>query len=499
MKTQATPSPVSTRPPITVDGNEAVAAVAHRLSEVIAIYPITPATSMGELADAWSAAGRHNLWGAVPQVVEMQSEGGAAGAIHGALQAGALGTTFTASQGLLLMLPNMFKIAGELTPFVMHVAARTIATHALSIFGDHSDVMAARTTGFAMLASSSVQEAQDLALVAHAATLESRVPFLHFFDGFRTSHEVDKIEGLARRGPARDDRRSARPRASGAGPLARASAAARFGAEPRRLLPGPRGLQRRGTRRCPTLVQAAMDRLAARTGRPYRLFDYVGHPEAERVLVMMGSGAGAAEEAVEAMIGRGERVGLVKVRLFRPFSAEALVAALPESVRGIVVLDRTKEPGAPGRTAVPGRGHVPGRRDVRRARAVRGWLAARARRSLRPLVEGVHAGDGQGGARRARGARAREPLHGGDHRRRDASEPARRSGLRHRGPRRRARRVLRAWERRHRQREQEHDQDHRRGDGPPRSGVLRVRLEEGRGGSRSRTCGSDRARSAPPT
>ena len=199
MKTQATPSPVSTRPLITVDGNEAVAAVAHRLSEVIAIYPITPASSMGELADAWSAAGRQNLWGAVPQVVEMQSEGGAAGALHGALQAGALGTTFTASQGLLLMLPNMFKIAGELTPFVMHVAARTIATHALSIFGDHSDVMAARTTGFAMLASSSVQEAQDLALVAHAATLESRVPFLHFFDGFRTSHEVDKIEGLARR------------------------------------------------------------------------------------------------------------------------------------------------------------------------------------------------------------------------------------------------------------------------------------------------------------
>jgi pyruvate-ferredoxin/flavodoxin oxidoreductase len=193
MKTQATHSPVSTRPLITVDGNEAVAAVAHRLSEVIAIYPITPATSMGELADAWSAAGRQNLWGAVPQVVEMQSEGGAAGAIHGALQAGALGTTFTASQGLLLMLPNMFKIAGELTPFVMHVAARTIATHALSIFGDQSDVMAARTTGFAMLASSSVQEAQDLALVAHAVTLESRIPFLHFFDGFRTSHEVDKI------------------------------------------------------------------------------------------------------------------------------------------------------------------------------------------------------------------------------------------------------------------------------------------------------------------
>ena len=347
MKTQATHERVSARPRITVDGNDAVAAVAHRLSEVIAIYPITPSSPMGELADAWSAAGRANLWGAVPQVVEMQSEGGAAGALHGALTAGALATTFTASQGLLLMLPNMFKIAGELTPLVMHVAARTIATHALSIFGDHSDVMAARTTGFAMLASSSVQEAQDLALVAHVATLESRVPFLHFFDGFRTSHEVDKIEGLADEDLRAmiDDRlvHEHRTRAlSPEHPRLRGSAQnpdvffqAREACNPWYAA-------------VPDLVQGAMDRLADRTGRPYRLFDYVGHPEAERVLILIGSGVGAAEEAVEAMVERGERVGLVKVRLYRPFSPEALVAALPESVRGIAVLDRTKEPGAPG-------------------------------------------------------------------------------------------------------------------------------------------------------
>jgi pyruvate-ferredoxin/flavodoxin oxidoreductase len=330
-----------------VDGNEAVAAIAHRLSEVIAIYPITPSSAMGELADAWSASGRHNLWGAVPDVVEMQSEGGAAGALHGALQAGSLATTFTASQGLLLMLPNMFKIAGELTPFVMHVAARTVATHALSIFGDHSDVMAARTTGFAMLCSSSVQEAQDLALVAHTATLESRVPFLHFFDGFRTSHEVAKIEALDDDDLRAmiDDRlvRAHRSRAlTPEHPVLRGSAQnpdvffqAREAANPFHLA-------------VPDIVQATMDRLADRTGRPYHLFDYVGHPQAERVIVMMGSGCGAAEEAVDALAGDGDRVGLVKVRLFRPFSPGALVAALPESTRSLIVLDRTKEPGAPG-------------------------------------------------------------------------------------------------------------------------------------------------------
>jgi pyruvate-ferredoxin/flavodoxin oxidoreductase len=332
---------------ITVDGNEAAAAVAHRLSEVIAIYPITPSSPMGELADAWSAKGRTNLWGAVPKVIEMQSEGGAAGALHGALQTGALATTFTASQGLLLMLPDMYKIAGELTPFVMHVAARTVATHALSIFGDHSDVMAARTTGFAMLSSSSVQEAQDLALVAHAATLKTRVPFLHFFDGFRTSHEIAKIRPLSDEDLAsivdleavHDHRRRA---LSPEHPVLRGSAQnpdvffqAREAASPFH-------------RAVPDAVQVEMDALAARTGRRYRLFDYAGHQDAERVIVMMGSASGAASEAVDALVARGERVGLVTVRLFRPFSAPALVTALPSTVRTIAVLDRTKEPGALG-------------------------------------------------------------------------------------------------------------------------------------------------------
>ena len=338
---------VAAHPWIVVDGNEAAARVAHRLSEVIAIYPITPSSPMGELADAWSAAHVPNLWGAVPQVIEMQSEGGAAGALHGALSAGALATTFTASQGLLLMIPNMYKIAGELTPFVMHVAARTLATHALSIFGDHSDVMAARSTGFAMLCASSVQEAQDLALVAHAATLGSRVPFLHFFDGFRTSHEVAKIRPLDDddlRALIDDDLiRAHRERAlSPEHPNLRGSAQnpdvffqAREASSPFHAA-------------VPDVVQDAMDRLGARTGRPYRLFDYVGHPEAERVLVLMGSGVGAAEEAVETLASRGEAVGLVKVRLFRPFATDAFVAALPSTVRSIVVLDRTKEPGAPG-------------------------------------------------------------------------------------------------------------------------------------------------------
>ncbi|MGZ4132898.1 MAG: pyruvate:ferredoxin (flavodoxin) oxidoreductase, partial [Actinomycetota bacterium] len=347
METQLLPDRTALRPWIVVDGNEAAARVAHRLSEVIAIYPITPSSAMGEFADAWSAAGQTNLWGAVPEVIEMQSEGGAAGALHGALQAGALATTFTASQGLLLMLPNMFKIAGELTPFVMHVAARTLATHALSIFGDHSDVMAARTTGFAMLCASTVQEAQDLALIAHAATLQTRIPFLHFFDGFRTSHEVDKIRALDD-GDLRamiDDKlvRAHRERAlSPERPMLRGTAQnpdvffqAREACNPFYLA-------------VPDAVQATMDQLGGLTGRPYRLFDYVGDPQAERVVVLMGSGAGAVEETVDTLRGEGEKVGMVKVRLFRPFSPAALVAALPDSVRSIAVLDRTKEPGAPG-------------------------------------------------------------------------------------------------------------------------------------------------------
>ena len=332
---------------VTVDGNEAAARVAHRLSEVIAIYPITPSTAMGEQADAWSAAGQPNLWGTVPEVIEMQSEAGAAGALHGALTAGALCTTFTASQGLLLMLPNMFKIAGELTPTVFHVAARTVATHALSIFGDQSDVMAVRSSGFAMLCSSSVQEAQDLALIAHRATLESRVPFVHFFDGFRTSHEVNKIVPLADehlRAMIPDDLVDAHHRRglSPDHPVLRGSAQ-----NPDVFFQG-REAANLYHAAVPGIVGAAMERFAELTGRRYRLFDYSGHPEAERVIVLMGSGAGAAGEAVEALVARGERVGLLKVRLFRPFDSQAMAAALPPSARRIAVLDRTKEPGASG-------------------------------------------------------------------------------------------------------------------------------------------------------
>jgi pyruvate-ferredoxin/flavodoxin oxidoreductase len=330
-----------------MDGNEAAARVAYALSEVVAIYPITPASPMAELADTWAAAGKPNLWGDVPEVIEMQSEGGAAAVLHGALQRGALGTTFTASQGLLLMIPTMYKIAGELTPTVIHVAARTVATHALSIFGDHSDVMAARTTGFAMLCSSSVQEAHDLALVAHAATLESQVPFIHFFDGFRTSHELDRIELLA------DDDIAAlidpswvlshRGRSlSPDDPVLRGSAQNPDAFFQSREAANPWFLE------TPAAVQGAMDRLARRTGRQYRLVDYFGSPNAERILVVMGSAAGAAREAVERLWSEGEPVGLLTVRLFRPFPAEAVAATLPPTARRVAVLDRTKEPGAPG-------------------------------------------------------------------------------------------------------------------------------------------------------
>jgi pyruvate-ferredoxin/flavodoxin oxidoreductase len=335
------------RPTATVDGNEAVSRIAYLASEIIAIYPITPASAMGELADEWAARGEPNLWGAVPTVVEMQSEAGAAGALHGAIQAGALGTTFTASQGLLLMIPNLFKMAGELTPVVIHVAARTVATHALSIFGDHSDVMACRGTGVALLASNSPQEAMDLAMVAHAATLRSRLPFLHFFDGFRTSHEVAKIEPLTL-----DDQRALLD-------VAAIAAHRRRGLSPER--PVVRGTAQnpdvffqareaanRWYAACPGIVQAEMDRLAARVGRAYHLFDYVGAPDAERVIVMMGSGAETAEETVRHLTAGGQRVGLVKVRLYRPFSGRDFVAALPPTTKAVAVLDRTKESGALG-------------------------------------------------------------------------------------------------------------------------------------------------------
>jgi pyruvate-ferredoxin/flavodoxin oxidoreductase len=340
-------SQMSEQSMVIMDGNEAAASVAYRLSEVVAIYPITPSSPMAEWADQWRSEGKKNIWGALPIVEELQSEGGAAGALHGALQAGAFGTTFTASQGLLLMIPNMFKIAGELTPATMHVTARTLATHALSIFGDHSDVMACRSTGWAMLASNSVQEAADLALIAQTATLEARIPFIHFFDGFRTSHEVGKIYPITdetirsmvddtyiiqfRQNALSPDR-----------PILRGSAQnpdvffqAREACSPfYKAVPG--------------IVQQVMDRFAALTGRSYHLFDYYGAPDAERVMVIMGSGAEAAEEALDALNKSGEKLGLLKVRLYRPFDASAFLKALPATVKSIAVLDRCKEPGATG-------------------------------------------------------------------------------------------------------------------------------------------------------
>jgi len=332
---------------VTIDGNEAAAYIAYNTNEVIAIYPITPSSAMGEWADAWNAEGQKNIWSMIPSVTEMQSEGGAAGAVHGALQAGALTTTFTASQGLLLMIPNMFKIAGELTSTVFHVSARTIATHALSIFGDHSDIMAVRATGWGLLASNSVQEIMDLALIAQAATLETRVPFIHFFDGFRSSHEVMKIEQLTQ-----DDMRSMiddelvrahrMRRLSPDKPVIRGTAQnpdvffqAREACNPYYLA-------------APAIVQKAMDKFASLVGRQYHLFDYAGAPDAERVIVIMGSGAESTEETADYLNARGEKVGLIKVHLFRPFSSQDLIRAFPATTRTIAVLDRTKEPGASG-------------------------------------------------------------------------------------------------------------------------------------------------------
>jgi pyruvate-ferredoxin/flavodoxin oxidoreductase len=332
---------------VTLDGNTAAADVAYQSSEVIAIYPITPSSVMGELSDGWSAAGRENAFGSVPAVIEMQSEGGAAGAVHGSLQAGSLTTTFTSSQGLLLMIPNMFKIAGELLPTVFHVAARTVATHALSIFGDHSDVMAARSTGWIMLCSSSVQEAQDLALIAHASTLRARLPVLHFFDGFRTSHEINKIEALSA-----DEIRALIDADLVAAQRSRAMSpdhpVLRGSAQNPDVFFQAREAANAYYAAAAGIVQAEMDRFAALTGRAYRLFEYMGAPDAERVIVLMGSGAGAVEEALEQLLARGEKVGLLKVRLYRPFAGEAFVASLPRSVRSLAVLDRTKEPGALG-------------------------------------------------------------------------------------------------------------------------------------------------------
>ncbi|MDZ7617915.1 MAG: pyruvate:ferredoxin (flavodoxin) oxidoreductase, partial [Patescibacteria group bacterium] len=329
---------------VTIDGNEATANIAHLCNEVAAIYPITPSSGLGELPDAWAAAGRKNIFGSVPHVVEMQSEAGAAGAVHGALQGGAITTTFTASQGLLLMIPNMFKIAGELTPTVFHVTARTVATHALSIFGDHGDVMACRSTGWAMLASGSIQEAQDMALISQSATLKCRVPFVHFYDGFRISHEVNKVEQLTD-----DDCRAMidmdlvtahRQRAlTPEKPVLRGTAQ-----NPDHFFQA-REACNSFYDKVPGLVQETMDEFAKLAGRQYHLFDYYGAPDAERVIVIMTSGCGVVEETVDKMVSEGEKVGLVKVRLYRPFDSRAFAKVLPKTVKAIAALDRTKEPG----------------------------------------------------------------------------------------------------------------------------------------------------------
>ncbi len=332
---------------VTIDGNEAAASVAHRTNEICAIYPITPSSNMGEFADDWSAVGKKNIWGTVPLVIEMQSEGGAAGAVHGALQTGALTTTFTASQGLLLMIPNMYKIAGELTSTAFHVSARTVATHALSIFGDHSDVMACRQTGWAMLASGSVQEAHDMALIAQAATLGSRIPFLHFFDGFRTSHQVEKIEELSDddlRAMIDDELvRAHRTRAlTPDKPIMRGTAQ-----NPDVFFQARETINPFYTA-VPGITQKAMDEFAKLTGRSYHLFDYIGAPDAERVVILMASGGETAEATVRYLVEKGEKVGVIRVRLYRPFAVEAFLSALPKTVRSLAVLDRTKEPGATG-------------------------------------------------------------------------------------------------------------------------------------------------------
>jgi pyruvate-ferredoxin/flavodoxin oxidoreductase len=400
---------------VTIDGNAAVAHVAHATNEVIAIYPITPSSPMGEIADAKSAKGEMNIWGAVPSVTEMQSEAGAAGAVHGALTAGALTTTFTASQGLLLMIPNMYKIAGELLPTVFHITARSIATHALSIFGDHGDVMTCRETGWGMLCSCSVQEVMDFTLIAQQATLASRVPFLHFFDGFRTSHEEQKVEELTQ-----DDMRAMIDDKLVAEHKARALT-------PEHPVIGGTAQNPDVFFQCretcnpfylatPKTVEETMNKFARIVGREYKLFDYVGAPDAEKIIIIMGSGADTAHETVNYLTSQGEKVGLVKVRLYRPWSTEHFMAALPKTVKKIAVLDRTKEPGALGE---------PMYLDVRTSigEAMADGIAPFDKY---PVVVGIHAGHGQGRVRPSRCRQAEERLYGRNYRRCDAYEPRRR-------------------------------------------------------------------------
>ena len=368
---------------VMIDGNNAAAYVAHALSEVIAIYPITPSSPMGEFSDEFSAQGRKNIWGTIPQVVEMQSEAGAAGAVHGALTTGALSTTFTASQGLLLMIPNMYKIAGELCPTVFHIAARALATSSLSIFGDHQDVMACRQTGWALLASNNVQEVMDMALISHAATLRAKVPFLHFFDGFRTSHELQKIEEIPYDVMKQmiDDDLVREHRGRGLTPekpTMRGTAQ-----NPDTYFQGREGVNKYYDK-VAGIVQAEMDKFAKLSGRAYRVFDYYGAKDAEKVIIIMGSGADTCEETVDYMVSKGEKVGMLKVRLFRPFDAALFVNALPATVKSIAVLDRTKEPGSLGE---------PLYEDVRTAIAEM-MAAGKAPFSASPLVLGGRYGLG---------------------------------------------------------------------------------------------------------
>ena len=395
----------------TIDGNEATASVAHRINDVIAIYPITPSSGMGEMADEWSSKGQRNIWGTIPSVTEMQSEAGAAGAVHGALQAGALSTTFTASQGLLLMIPNMYKIAGELTAYCMHVTARTVATHALSIFGDHSDVMACRQIGFGLLSSGSVQEAHDFACLGQAASLESRVPFLHFFDGFRTSHEVASIEKLTDddlRHMIDDDLVQAhrdramtpdRPVLRGTAQNPDAFFQAREACNPYYDA-------------CPAAVEKVMNKFAARTGRQYHLFDYTGDPQAERVIMLMGSGAQPAQETAEYLAAKGERVGVVTVRLYRPVLAGAPVEGVAQMRQGDCGARSYQGARCPWRAFVP-------RRDDRGARGgpdrhvSAGFDAADHRRAVRAFQQGLHPGHGQGRLRRAGQGQAQAAIHRG--------------------------------------------------------------------------------------
>ena len=402
---------------VTVDGNGAVSHIAYAFSDVAAIYPITPSSPMGEWADQWASEGKKNLWGTIPSVSELQSEGGAAGAVHGALQRGALTTTFTASQGLLLMIPNMYKIAGELTPMAMHVTARSLAAHA-SIFGDHADVMAVRQTGFAMLASDSVQEAMDMALIAQAASLESRIPFLHFFDGFRTSHEVQKISVLSE-----DQIRAmidmTKVMEHRARALSPENPVIRGTAQNPDVYFQARETVNKFYKACPDIVQKVMDKFAQVSGRQYSLFEYSGPKDAEQVIVIMASGVEVVEETVKALSSKGAKVGCLKVSLYRPFDVKRFVSLLPETTQNLIVLDRTKEPGAGGEPLYL----MSSARSRKRLRTA-GQGSSRRRKSTADATgfrQGVHAGHGSGifivlPAREAR-------LHDRHQRRRDEHEP----------------------------------------------------------------------------